>query len=93
MPRGGGTPHSLMRTRARLRREGGTRVCGICGGVVDMGLHRLDPYSFELDHIVPRKFGGGDELSNIRVTHKKCNRQRGAGGRNATTPSDRSAAW
>ena len=91
MPRG--TPHALMRMRARLRKAGGWYACGICGGVVDMSLPSVDPRSFELDHIVPRKHGGGDRPSNLRVTHKRCNRSRGAGGRRTNTPDDRSRDW
>jgi 5-methylcytosine-specific restriction endonuclease McrA len=82
-----------MRTRARLRRAGGKRVCGICGGIVDMTLPSWHPLSFQLDHIVPRKFGGTDHLSNLRVTHHRCNKARGAGGRRPTTPDDVSATW
>jgi 5-methylcytosine-specific restriction endonuclease McrA len=95
MPRG--TSHELMRTRARLAREGGTRVCGICTGAVDMELPTGHPHAFELDHVIPRKYGGPDSLANIRVVHRSCNRSRGAGdgGRRAgpSTPSNLSDKW
>jgi 5-methylcytosine-specific restriction endonuclease McrA len=88
-----GTSHGVMRMRNRLRHEGGLRACGICGGPVDMSLPPHDPYSFELDHVIPKKMGGPDDPANLRITHRFCNRSRGAGGRRANTPADRSAEW
>jgi 5-methylcytosine-specific restriction endonuclease McrA len=82
-----------MRVRQRIIREGVARVCGICGLPIDVTLPRQHPGSLELDHIVPRVYGGGDEPSNLRPTHRRCNRQRGAGRRNPRTIEDRSASW
>jgi 5-methylcytosine-specific restriction endonuclease McrA len=45
---------------------------------------------WELDHIEPRKHGGTDARSNLRVVHKACNRSRGA---RVAAPGDRSAGW
>jgi len=41
-------------------------ICALCGKYVE-----LDDAS--RDHIVPRAAGGGNEKSNIQLTHKKCN--------------------
>jgi 5-methylcytosine-specific restriction endonuclease McrA len=29
----------------------------------------------EIHHIVPKKFGGGDEFSNLLLLHKECHKQ------------------
>tara|TARA_R110000744_G_scaffold323010_1_gene428888 strand:+ start:675 stop:1043 length:369 start_codon:yes stop_codon:yes gene_type:complete len=33
--------------------------------------------SFDVDHIVPHSKGGGNERTNLRLTHVSCNRSRG----------------
>jgi 5-methylcytosine-specific restriction endonuclease McrA len=83
-----------MRIRRRLRREGGTRVCGLCGGPVDMTLPHGDPLAFELDHVHARSLGGPDHPTNLRIAHARCNKQRGNGRQTPRTiPADRSANW
>jgi 5-methylcytosine-specific restriction endonuclease McrA len=54
--------------RDRMRRALLVRgaVCWLCGGA--------NPT--QLDHVVPRREGGGDELSNLRPAHATCNYQR-----------------
>ncbi len=37
---------------------------------------RLNPI-IEIDHILPRAFGGSDEISNLQLTHRKYNRAKG----------------
>ena len=32
--------------------------------------------SITIDHIQPRSFGGSDELSNLRLAHRRCNSER-----------------
>ena len=53
-----------------LMRDG--EVCHICG----QGRADADP--FEVEHIVPklrgRKGGGGDDLANLAIAHRSCNR-------------------
>lgn len=54
--------------------------CGICGHPVDVTLPsgpRGDDLGPSVDHVVPRSKGGGDELSNLRLAHWSCNRNRG----------------
>lgn len=36
---------------------------------------------WEIDHIHPRKYGGGHEDGNLRLAHKLCNARRGDGSR------------
>lgn len=43
-------------------------TCELCG----KPMHR-----FTVDHIVPKSKGGSNELSNLRLTHERCNRVRG----------------
>lgn len=52
-------------SRAALAVHG--RVCWMCGGVATTA-----------DHIVPRAFGGGDELEGLRPACRSCNSGRGA---------------
>lgn len=46
-------------------------LCGICGQEIDEG----EPA--DIDHIVPRSRGGGDELENLQPAHPACNLQKG----------------
>jgi len=50
-------------------RDGGT--CGICG-------LPADPTLWELDHVVPLALGGLHEYANVQVSHRTCNRSKGA---------------
>lgn len=53
-------------------------TCYLCDGQIDMSAPMAvgdDGWQlgFHIDHIVPRKFGGGDEIENLRPTHAFCN--------------------
>ena len=53
-------------------------VCHLCLVGIDLDLppgHKRGPSS---DHVVPRKFGGSDDLENLRPAHRSCNSRRGA---------------
>jgi 5-methylcytosine-specific restriction endonuclease McrA len=39
------------------------------------------------DHAVPRSRGGADELCNLQLVHRACNRARGDGDRSKPVPS------
>ena len=54
--------------------------CGICGEYVNPNLPSGPKGSDQgpsVDHIQPRSHGGRDELTNLRLTHWGCNRDRG----------------
>lgn len=53
-------------------------ICYLCNGQVDMTVPRLSPNGATVDHIVPISRGGLDTLENIKLTHWKCNRAKGA---------------
>jgi HNH endonuclease len=57
------------RRRAVIARDG--YVCGIC-------VLPVEPTDVHIDHIFPVALGGGDDLSNLRVTHSRCNIAKGA---------------
>ena len=46
------------------------RTCGICGALVAIE-------DLEIDHILPRMMGGLDDATNLRASHRLCNRERG----------------
>lgn len=47
-------------------------VCHICGEIVEKNTNSNKEQG-SLDHVNPRSKGGGDEPSNIRLAHFKCN--------------------
>lgn len=61
--------------RLLARRQGGR--CGRCGLPLARG-ERL-----EVDHFIPLAKGGTNRLSNLRLTHDTCNRDKAA-----TLPAD-----
>lgn len=70
-------------TRRRIfMRDNG--MCGICGRWIEPG------HPWDVDHIVPRKYGGGHEDGNLRLAHHTCNSQRGA---RAVLPRARLSRW
>lgn len=48
-------------------------LCGICGWVLDGN----EPTKWQVDEIVPRSMGGGDEPGNQQVTHAQCQERKG----------------
>lgn len=48
-----------------LERDDG--VCGICGGDVD-------PFDFQVDHVIPLSRGGEHSYANVQVAHESCNK-------------------
>lgn len=49
-------------------------VCGICGQPIDKTLKYPHPLSPTVDHIIPCNRGGSDDLDNLQIAHRKCNR-------------------
>ena len=42
-------------------------ICPMCSTIID-----LNEESVEVDHIMPKSEGGGDNLKNLAVLHKEC---------------------
>ena len=53
-----------------LLRDGPT--CHICGQGEDI----TDP--FEIEHIIPKAAKGSDDLTNLGLAHRSCNRAKGS---------------
>ena len=51
-------------------------ICGICGQPVDKSLKYPHPMSATVDHIIPCAKGGSDDLENLQLAHRKCNRDK-----------------
>ena len=51
-------------------------VCAICGLPVDKSLKYPHPMSPSVDHIIPCSRGGSDDLDNLQLAHRKCNRDK-----------------
>lgn len=51
-------------------------ICGICGKPVDKTLKYPHPMSPTVDHIIPCNRGGSDDLENLQLAHRSCNRQK-----------------
>lgn len=58
--------------RAYLGDRDGWR-CGLCRKRIDRNLEHPHPLAPSVDHIVPISLGGGNELSNLQLTHLRCN--------------------
>lgn len=64
---------------AQLRANPRWHHCAHCGGWIDVRLHRDDPWSWTLDHIVPLARGGHPtSLDNVQAMHRSCNSSLGA---------------
>ena len=59
-----------------LRRQ---TTCWICGQPVDKTL--TGPEGPSVDHVIPRRDGGTNQLDNLRLAHLRCNSARQAGER------------
>ena len=62
--------------------EASNKRCAMCGVEVLFGGRNYSPYdpikSGHIDHIVPRKRGGTNNESNLRLLCFSCNSQKGA---------------
>lgn len=61
------TKELYFRSKMWMRDNG---ICGICNNPVDYD-------DMDVDHILPKSYGGKDLWDNLRVSHKECNRKRG----------------
>ena len=46
------------------------KLCALCGESLAHG-------KWEVDHIIPHCYGGGNERANIQLVHPECNRSKG----------------
>ena len=68
----------------RMRQKRKALPCHLCGQEIDYspGDQRKNPWSFELDHIIPLSRGGNlTDPSNCASAHKICNQRKGNGTR------------
>lgn len=50
----------------------------MCGQPIDYSLPALDPWSYELDEIVPVSLGGSElDPDNVQPAHRICNQRKG----------------
>lgn len=62
------------RLRARLR--GRHDDCHICLKPIDYDAHHLNPWAFQMDHLVQFAHGGPTIEANVAASHRACNRRR-----------------
>ena len=71
--------HPKLREDLRKRVFAMQDVCGVCGRPVDIHLPSGSPMSSELDEIIPIARGGSPyDIDNLQLTHRICNRRKGA---------------
>ena len=79
----GRQPYEISGSRwAKVRRRvlRTESVCAECGQLVDKSLPWLDPGAPQVDHVTPVALGGDPfARSNLRLTHRSCNRSKGTG--------------
>lgn len=66
-------PRSPLQRTLFFTERGGVCECDVCRGAL-----KIQGKSWEIDHIVPRIMGGGDEWSNLRVIATACHRAKTA---------------
>ena len=53
-------------------------VCYLCGKPVDFSLQPPHPLSATVDHVIPIDKGGSpDDIDNLHLAHRVCNRAKG----------------
>ncbi len=68
-----------LRERFYLSQKG---KCKLCGGrmppldIAPEALHNPDQYA-SLDHIIPLSKGGSSKVTNLQLTHMRCNGEKG----------------
>jgi len=78
-------PKGWKKTRLRVyARDHG--ICWVCGRLASLD-------SYDLDHVIARQYGGGDEDYNLRVAHPGCNRGRTPRRQKARLPWSTPSRW
>ena len=70
-----GVPREPVNIADLVRSHGWT--CYLCGLGIDPTLPAADPMSANVDHKVPLCAGGAHTLSNLGLTHRRCNEAKG----------------
>lgn len=78
-PRGGNPRYAngaaRRKVRSWLKAQG--LPCALCGRPIDYSLPARDPWSFEVDEIVPVSLGGSPyDKGNVQPAHRICNEKR-----------------
>lgn len=69
------TKNGHQRRKIRARVLAAYDTCALCGLPVDKSLRTPDPWSAEVDEIVPVSRGGSPlDWNNLQLTHRRCNR-------------------
>lgn len=72
-----------------MRKQNG--LCAICGNRFpkdgELSEELQLQYAATFDHIIPRSRGGQDDVSNLQLVHRGCNRARGGGSDARPLPS------
>lgn len=77
--------HRRTQLRNRVLRE--ETHCAICAGEVDKLLPTPDPFSAEVDEILPVSMGGNPlDRANVQLTHRICNRCKSTGQHTGSCP-------
>lgn len=79
------TPRGSTRSWRRLRALVLDRDAHRCQVPVDATGRLCEARATHVDHVVPRKLGGGDHPANLRAACASCNLRRGA---RSTSPED-----
>lgn len=68
--------HRRRQLRVWLKAQG--EPCWLCGGAINYSLPARDPWSFEVDEVIPVSLGGDPlDKNNVRPAHRICNEKRG----------------
>lgn len=60
------------RKRVRFQLYKTCPYCSVCGGLMSLRPEDREDLA-TLEHIRPRRDGGGDEICNLKLVHKRCN--------------------
>ena len=61
--------------RRFVRRRDGD-LCHVCGRPALDGMSDYNPMQATLDHVVEHAAGGSNDVSNLKLAHRRCNEQR-----------------
>lgn len=64
--------------KGRSLRDRDGDLCQLCLEPIDFTLRHLDPRGRTVDHIIPQRWGGGNEVENLWLAHRACNSAKSA---------------